>query len=321
MSYRPYTSVGSAVLAFLRRESLSTAVGLAGHPRTSPELVYQAFVLMARRRFAGAFGAGSDEFVRASLEADGSVSEEHVRWASSALASALTVRGSKPVKIPGRFQEVVVSMLLYAAREPSVDDDVLVALVSEAESRLVRGRRLGVVGGGRGLIGKVLSRRGSLAPQRPEGEPGGAPSSVVGRRIRAMVEFDDRLLQSYPEEPDEGATAAMIDGVFRQAMLARFEAGRDDVRRFAEQVVSLNSGLPVSAAQLTGIIGEALGASAGPEDVSYPDLMRAEVAVFVDTVEELGLFGQEKDDLIRHAEEGVRSAGHPLSIWEGAARD
>jgi hypothetical protein len=315
--YEPRSRAGSALLAFLLDDSTRTGLKLVRYPKSSPALLYQAFVLMARRRFNGTSGLDPLKLVQDALVANGSASEERIRWADDVLKSALLVRPAKVVAIPRKHQDVVITILLQLVRESGMAADLVAALVRAAESRLVRLRRLDKARNMQGFMGSILRRPDTVAEKSQvyeRGAVGRVPNSVVGSKLRALADFDINLADSYPEEPDEAA-AAMIDAVFRRVLMTRFTTplASDEIARFASTMASSIPDLPVSAVELTALVTKALGSGDRSAAVQGEDRLRAKVVIFMDTVEEMGLFGEEIDDLIGRAEESVRSDGYVLT--------
>jgi hypothetical protein len=305
--YEARSRAASALLAFLLDDGTRSALKLVRYPKSSPALLYQAFVLMARRRFNRTSGVDPLKLAQDALVANGSASEERIRWADDVLKSALVVRPTGAVAIPRKHQDVVITLLLHLVRESGMTDGSVAALVRAAESRHVRLQRSNKFRKGKGLWRHIPRRTDSVVKEPQVNERtavGRGPSSVVGSRLRALADFDTNLAASYPEEPHDIAAAAMIDAVFRQALTTRFTAplAPDDAARFASRMAASIPDLSVSAAELTALVAEALGPDSRSAPVQNEDQLRAKVVVFMDVVEEMGFFGEEIDDLIGRAE-------------------
>lgn len=303
---------GLALCRFLLNGSIVGAAKILRYPRESPQLMYQALLLMVRREV----GRDTGRYVRDVLTADNSSSAERIDLGERLLESVLVPRRPPLARVPRRHQDLLPLLLIAMVRDANMSPSDVAALVETAETRLGRLRRKSRdAEDGAVAFRWKFWRRGTERPlpADPSYEAVG-PRTATGNVLRALVDFNTKRARSFPEEPADDAAAAIVDAAFRLAVEGQFSTSPDRGR-----VVSFvdgidRSNLDLSEGELVGLIMEAPVSGDAHEGVDAESHLAAKTVVLVELCEAFGLFGREVDGLIKQAEEAVAAAGYSPRI-------
>lgn len=263
------TPAGQALRRYLADPGIPTAAALAKRWRSAPELASHAFFVAARRRFTLDLTADHDQFVRAILEADRSLSESRVQVGVTLLRDAIDV-GRPVARVPARDSDILLLMLVRLVRDLDMDGPDLTNLTLLAEDRAIR---------------MAVNRAGSPAPWRRWAQArfvqrvrtrqdasyaaDWMPRSNMGMVLQARAGWDDARARASPDDRLELDGDEVVGAAFVAAVRRRFPAPQfhPQIVDTAARVAAAARSFVVSRADVVALIRSGLDGSVGVAEI------------------------------------------------------
>jgi hypothetical protein len=181
-------------------------------------------------------------------------------------------------------------------------------LVCAAEVRLIRLRRHQLKQS-RWWSRRTAARRLSVAAAGRQAASSG-PQTVIGQTLKALAQYDQVRVEALPPEPSDHLATFVPREAARRLLgdCLTASAGDEKVTAIAERVVEPYGQLGLRAEDAASVIRYELGKQAEPGDVSPETMLRVRIAIFVRLVDDLGLYEEELDSILRTAEVVVGEA-------------
>jgi hypothetical protein len=253
------------------------------------ELVPQAWVIAMRRTFPR---GSDDEAARDYLK---TITRHDVEVADL-IALAFTSRGWHVRRSTQKHILTILSDLVqkrFATKEESGE------LVRASELRTNRGRRKQ---GRRPLASSLSAYRGAEAPR-----------SLVGRILAAQADFNQELVRTLPAITAAAAAGYVVDRAAEEAIRKRISdpSSAAALNAFAARVASTSRD-PRLDKLLAADVARSLLWSDPVADVAEDLMAHAKVVIFIQAVDDVGLYQWEIADIIVDAETAAEQAGlHP----------
>nr|WP_221374953.1 hypothetical protein [Actinoplanes polyasparticus] len=297
----PVTAAGATVLRHLGSDTMANPVALLLRQRAAPaELAHQAFIVLARRKFARRDGAGARDYVERALAAHESAT---VRRADAAERILLGKLVGRRAKMPLRDQDLVLVLAVDLARE--LVPERLPELVRVAEQRLwsllARPDSQGLM---RRLRFRRVSRELAVAPENT-----GPPlRTTTGELLAALVRNDRNRRDRLADEVDYAMAEPVVHAAFAAAARSCLVSADNAavIRKMAVQVASQSPSILISADVIEQMLRSELDPLAPPPDLGRDLRVEAEMFTTVLLAEWFGLLPSEVHDLIAAAEQQVQ---------------
>ena len=275
------------------------------HPFTAPELLFQAWIVAMRRKFAQDVDPQlARNYVHAALRRRGAADVNP----DTVVALVDLVLTAKSHVSLSRLQRSLFLPILQEIVDESSSKWDPAELVRAAEGRLVRRQRKAK----RRLWLRGPSRTVRVAAPDMDSQP----ASIIGQVLRAQANYDRARVRALPRERSEEAAFAVVDAAFDIVVKERFSRGRsaDMIDRFAQSVSASSNDPLLDAATVRSLVEGVFDQAVTVQESAAPPLeLHGKILSFVRAVEDLGLYEREIDQMLRRAEQVSESRGVTLT--------
>ncbi|WLS45970.1 hypothetical protein Q3V37_01400 [Micromonospora profundi] len=282
---------GLAAWRILRSGHRRHAFWLLAHPRSTPELIFQAWVLAMRRTFSR---EASDQRVAVYLE--GVINRTGRSATDLQIAELIDLAFNNSSSVSRNVKRGILPILADLVQSQFPSGEQCAELVRAAESRADRLRR-------KARKRPTVAGLGSALPTS-------GPRSVVGQILKAQASYDRELLSALPDEESSEAAAELIDQATAAVLRERFPSPSsvELVPKFAARVAKSSSDVRLDEILAEVVVRDAL---LPQSTIELPDdlMLHAKIMTFVQAVEDLGLYSREIDSIISAAERAAENAG------------
>ncbi|MEV6924613.1 hypothetical protein AB0M46_08905 [Dactylosporangium sp. NPDC051485] len=302
------SGLGEELRMLLTDKRTARAFRLLRRPYVASELASQTLTVAARRAWSGSAAAGgTGPDLRGMLERDGSLTPQRLHVARAVVDSTVSVADFPSV--PLLEQDLVLVLLAGLIRDANLPDEELVELIRTGEWRLARlavnpRYRIGL----RILALRRFVRQADLARRTDDGP---APRTVIGRYLKAIMQFDLAAVKKYDGGVDRESEVAVVEAAFTALVRRLFPAAPQpsQTAALAVRAAARCKSPLISPDEITGLIRAEFGAVDDDAELGPGERFSAKMAALAEMAEAYGLLLAEVRDLVVAAEQSAFQDG------------